>query len=172
MPAPRAGQLRAAREAIDAAAGHLSLDAMRRPVEGRWSAAEILEHLTLAFTLNAAALERPLASGELRVRDPVLHQRLWRVLVVDVGYFPKVEAPPMVLPCGSIEPERSIAAIQEALTSLDAVLTRVAARFGGDVPVANHPYFAGLSVRQWRKFHWRHTVHHMRQLRARVAVRS
>ena len=38
--------------------------------------------------------------------------------------------------------------------------------FGDSVPVSNHPFFAGLTVRQWRKFHWRHAQHHMKQVRA------
>ena len=45
------------------------------------------------------------------------------------------------------------------------------ARFGDRTPLLNHPYFAGMSVRQWRKFHWRHTVHHMKQVSRIVAGR-
>jgi hypothetical protein len=165
--APLDPHLRVAREAIDAATGRLSVETLRHPSEGRWSIAQILEHLTLAFTATVAALEQALASGELRPAEPVLKQKLARVLVVDLGYFPKVQAPKMTVPSGSIPVEGCVVAIQEALTALDAVLTRVEVRFGSAVAVANHPYFGGMSVRQWRKLHWRHTVHHMRQVRAR-----
>ena len=161
--------LQSALDTIDEAAGRLDAPVVARPVAGQWSIAEILEHLTLAFTANAAGLEKALASGELRARHPRFKERLARILVVDVGYFPRVEAPQMTRPHASIPPERSLAAIREGLTALDATLTRVAARFGEAVLVSNHPYFAGLTVRQWRKFHWRHTVHHMRQVRARAA---
>jgi len=163
---PEAEHLRAARAVIDAAAGHLPLDVLRRPRDGRWSIAEILEHLTLAFTANAAALEKSLAAGAPRARSPVLKQKLGRFLVVDLGYFPTAEAPAMTVPSGTVPEERSVSALQDALTSLDAVLTRAADCFGPDTLVVNHPYFGGMSVRQWRKFHWRHTVHHMRQVRA------
>ncbi|HSL21051.1 MAG TPA: DUF1569 domain-containing protein [Vicinamibacterales bacterium] len=155
---------------IHRAAGHLEADVMIRAAEGRWSVAEILEHLTLAFTVNRGTFEKVLGSAVLRARRPTLGQRLLRVLVVEVGYFPRVNAPEATRPRGTIAPERSVAAIGEALTALDATLTRVAERFGEDTPVANHPYLAGLSVRQWRKFHWRHTAHHMRQVRARSAA--
>jgi hypothetical protein len=160
--------LQSALDTIEEAAGTLDARVLAQPVAGRWSIAEILEHLTLAFTANGAVLEKTLASGELRARPPRFKQRLARVLVVDVGYFPRVEAPEMTRPHASIPPERALAAIREALTTLDATLSRVAARFGEAVAVSNHPYFAGLTVRQWRKFHWRHTVHHMRQVRARA----
>lgn len=160
--------LQLALDTIDEAAGRLDAPVMARPVAGQWSIAEILEHLTLAFRANAAGLEKALASGELRARQPRFKERLARILVVDAGYFPRVEAPAMTRPHASIPPERSLAAIREGLTALDATLTRVAARFGEAALVSNHPYFAGLTVRQWRKFHWRHTLHHMRQVRARA----
>lgn len=159
--------LQSARSAIDEAAGALSVGVLARKVDGRWSIAEILEHLTLAFTANAASLEKPLASGELRVRTPVLKQHLGRFVVVHLGYFPRVEAPSMTRPSGTIPVERALPAIREALDSLDATLARVGKKFGENVQVSNHPYFNGMTVRQWQKFHWRHTVHHMKQVRVR-----
>lgn len=157
-----------AREEIEKTAGHLKPDVIARPRQGRWSIAEILEHLTLSLTLNRATLDKALASGEVRARRPRLAQWLARTLVIDVGYFPRAEAPDRTQPQGSIPPERSLAAIREALLALDGTLGRVSDRFGEGVMVANHPYFAGLTVGQWRKFHWRHTVHHMRQVRERL----
>ena len=157
-----------AREAIDRTAGGLSNSVLASPVDGKWSIAQILEHLTLTFTANAAALEKALASGTLRARTPTLAQRIGRIIVLELGYFPRVRAPEMTMPAGSIPLDRSIAAIREGLTSVDAALTAVAARFGEEAAVMNHPYFGGMTVPQWRKFHWRHTLHHMRQVRVRL----
>jgi len=159
--------LQSAREAIERAVEGLSPEIIARGVTGRWSIAEILEHLTLAFSANAAWLERALASGELKARPPKLPELLVRILVVDLGYFPKAKAPELTRPSGSIPRERSVTSIFAALSRLETTLTRVSERFGDEVRVANHPYFAGLTVRQWRKFHWRHTRHHMRQVRDR-----
>jgi hypothetical protein len=155
-------------DAIDHVAGPLDVNTIARPVDGRWSIAEILEHLTLAFTRNAATFEKALASGELRGRPPSFKHRLIRILVVDIGYFPRAEAPEGTRPAGTVPADRSLAALREALTTLDAALTRVQERFGDRAYVANHPYFGGLTVPQWRKFHWQHTRHHMRQVRARA----
>ena len=140
--------------------------------QGTWTAAHIVEHLTLGFMGTRAALEKALASGELRAKRPELRQHLARVLVNDVGYFPRVEAPKLTTPTGSIPAEHSRQAITEALAAMDAALTSAEARFGAAALVANHPYFAGLTVAQWRKFHWRHTRHHMRQIRALLATPS
>ena len=159
--------LRRAREAIDAAAGSLDAGTLGRKADARWSIAEILEHLTLAFTANRTALEKALASGELRARRPTLKQTLGRILVVDAGYFPRREAPSLTRPSGTIPVERALPAIREALDALDGTLERVGHQFGADLLVSNHPYFAGMSVRHWRKFHWRHTLHHMKQVEER-----
>lgn len=157
-------------DAIDSTVGGLAVERIaRREPDGRWSIAEILEHLTLAFKGNTAAFEKALVSGELRARPPVLRQRLLRVLVVDAGYFPRARAPEMTRPSGSLAPGESVAAIRTALQTLDVTLSQVAARFGADALAANHPYLGGMSVKQWRKFHWRHTVHHMKQVTARLA---
>jgi hypothetical protein len=163
-------RLRLALEDIDDAAGTLDAATLARPMPGKWSIAEILEHLTLAFTVNATALEKVLQSGQLRTRRPRLFQRIGRFLVVEAGCFPRVDAPAVTRPHGSIPPERSLAAIRESIERVDATLSRVADRFGERVPVAHHPILGPFSVRHWRKFHWRHTAHHMRQIRHRESL--
>jgi len=159
-------RLLAALEAIDSTAGPLTPEVIGRARDGRWSIGEILEHLTLAFTANAEALEKTVASGQPRVRRPSWKQTLGRILVLNVGYFPKVQAPEMTVPTGAIEPAESLVAIRAGLRRVDAALSRAAVSFGENVAVVNHPYLAGLSVAHWRTLHWRHTLHHMRQVRS------
>jgi hypothetical protein len=159
--------LQRAWERINETAGPMSPVDLAADRPGKWSAAEILEHLTLAFTGTRISLEKALASGELRARAPVLRQRLARTAVTDFGYFPRVQAPERTTPRGSIPPEAAVAAAKEALRALDGTLSRVADRFGSRALVSNHPFFGGLTVDQWRKFHWRHTHHHMKQIGGR-----
>ena len=159
--------LKAAWTEIDGATRGLRPDDLARAASepGRWTIAQILEHLLLAFTGNTKAFEKALASGEVRGRPPMLKQRMGRLLVVDLGYFPKAKAPEMTMPSGSVPPEGIVEAVRAALETLDGTLGRVAERFGAEALVANHPYFGGMTVGQWRKFHWRHAVHHSRQIR-------
>src|SRR5918994_570303 len=119
-----------ARDEIDRAVEGLGAEAIRRARGDAWSIGQILEHLTLAFTVNARSLERALASGELRARPPVLKQRLARIMVVELGYFPRVKAPEATVPTGSVAPERAVSAIRQAIDALDATLTRVSTQFG------------------------------------------
>lgn len=162
--------LKRAHDEIVAATGHLTVEQLARTAGGKWSPALILEHLTLTFRLNVSALEKALASGATKARKPSLYQWLSRVLVLDVGYFPRANAPEGVVPSGSIPPEQVRAAIAEALATLDATLNRAAERFGERTPLLRHAFFAAMTVPQWRRFHWRHVRHHMRQVRARSAA--
>lgn len=161
--------LRLALDDIDRTVGGADAGLLNRRLEGKWSVGEILEHLTLAYTANRQTLEKVLASGELRARTPRLTQRFWRTVVIELGVFPRVEAPDSTRPRGSVPADRGVATIREALVALDETFGRVTARFGDRVPVATHPFFAGLTVRQWTRFHWRHTHHHMKQARRRMA---
>lgn len=162
------GHLKSAQDEIAAATGHLTVEQLARSVGGKWSPALILEHLTLTFRLNVSALEKALAAGETKARRPGLRQRLGRILVLDIGYFPRARAPEAVVPSGSIPPDQVRAAIAEALASLDTTLDRAADRFGAGTPLLKHAFFAAMTVPQWRKFHWRHARHHMRQVRQRT----
>ena len=56
-----------------------------------------------------------------------------------------------------------------ALRAMDLALAGAEQRFGTAALLANHPYFGGLTAAQWRKFHWRHTRHHLKQIRARLS---
>ena len=162
--------LQSALESVETTVGPLSTDRIGCPVAGRWSIAEIVEHLTLAYTLNAAAFEKALESGTLKIRPASVAQRVARFMVVELGLFPRVASPEMTRPRGTVTADRSVVAAREALVQLDATMDRIVERFGERTPSANHPYFAGMGVYHWRKFHWRHTLHHMRQVRQRCAM--
>ena len=162
--------LRRAEEDIRASAGRVPIEVLARPSESGWSGIEILEHLTLAFRANAAALRKAVQKGSARGRTPSTAQALGRFIVINLGYFPRVKAPEATIPTRTIAPEDSLQAIGDAIATLDEAIARAQERFGSRTLVANHPYFGGLTTAQWTKFHWRHTAHHMRQLRERTRV--
>jgi hypothetical protein len=137
-----------------------------RPLQaGKWSAAEILEHLTRAFTSTVKLLENRLASDVATTRRPTWRER-WRILVViEAGCFPTgVEAPKFTLPKG-VASELVLPGFHAALKTMDQTLDRCEQRFGRG-KIAAHFLFGPLSARQWRKFHWVHTRHHAAQLKA------
>ncbi len=164
--------LQRASDAIDRMSTHLSDDVLTRRRPGTWSIAEILEHLSLSYERNAKGFGNVTATEQPRATAPTLRQRLGRVLVVDLAYFPRARAPEPTSPTGAVPPAAIRGRARDALAALDRAMEQAEALLGDRRPLLNHPFFAGMSVRQWRKFHWRHTEHHMKQARAILADRA
>jgi len=157
-------QLELALQAIDAATRGMSGEQLAAHPEGKWSAAEILEHLSIAFGSTARSLDKALASGKPKISPPTLYQRGAALLVANIGYFPPGrQAPEFTRPKG-MEGETALRTIRENLVAMDAAITRCEERFGRGRKIATHPVLGPLSVPQWRKFHLVHTRHHMKQI--------
>jgi hypothetical protein len=153
-------------DAIRSTTGDLPIASLNLRPPGKWSIAEILEHLTLAYRRGALGFTKVAETGEPRAKKPTWQQAIGRMLIVDLAYFPRARAPEPTTPTGGIPVERVRESALEALAALDRAADQAEVRCGLEVPLLNHPYFAGMNLRQWRKFHWRHTVHHMGQVRA------
>jgi hypothetical protein len=158
----------AAKALIEQTVGTATAEELGRPVPGKWSPAQILEHLRLSYHFTTRALDRLLAGEERPLRTPTLWQRIARWVVIDVGYFPKVQAPSAVRPDSAPLSSDPRGGALLALDEMDAALARAEQRFGADRPVVTHPRFAAMSVAQWRAFHLAHTRHHLRQVRERL----
>ncbi len=166
-PTPRDAALGKARALLDEAIGGMSLDDLQRAETGRWSPAQILEHLAKAYGSTAYIMRKAVADGAPKGRAPSWKQRLFAFAIVQGGYFPTgVKAPAITEPSG-VAPEQALAMARDALLDLDQAADACLTRFGPQARVANHPLLGGFTVDQWRRFHWRHTAHHARQIRAR-----
>lgn len=160
-----------------------TLDAIQRETSGmstkqlawhphaKWSAAEIVEHLSLAFTSTSKLMERLLLQGRAEVRTPTLRERLTTLVVVDIGYFPSGrQAPEWTRPRG-LDPARAVEQIRAALAEMDVKIAAAEEKFGSGI-VGVHPIIGPLTAKQWRKFHWEHARHHMKQVRRLRALSS
>jgi len=159
--------LQRALDAIEATTRGLTPEAWRRAAPGQWNSAQILEHLGKAYGSTAYILDKCVTDGTPKGRQPSWRQRVYATLIVDLGYFPTgVAAPEITRPDGLAGIE-ALAYARETLHALDAAASRCDVRFGPRALVANHPILGGFTVRQWRRFHWSHTRHHMRQIAQR-----
>lgn len=145
-------------------AGMSAVDFDRHP-PGKWSAAGILEHLSLTFDGTRRNLQKCLDTRAARATRATLRQRVGVLMVVELGRFPAgVEAPAATRPKG-LSGEAVLDAIRRNLAAMDDVMAQCEAHFGARGKIADHPILGPLSLRQWRRFHWVHTRHHMRQIR-------
>ena len=155
---------------------HATLDADEvarlRGAQGKWSAAEVLEHLLLTYTASTKGLERALAAGKPLATAATAWQGMAKFLVVTLGHFPPGrQAPEMVKPRG-VDAAQVWRELPPALEAMDRALAAAEERWGARRPVVNHPILGPFSVRDWRKFHLAHARHHFKQLEKMKSLRG
>jgi len=143
----------------------LSADHLIRNAEGKWSVAEIIEHLYLTYTGTIKGCGRLLDAGKPLATKSSWKQRAQTFVVVTLGYMPTGrEAPERARPRGA-PPEKVVAEIASALSEMDCLLAQCAGKFGSGAKLMDHPFLGPFSIQQWRKFHLVHGLHHVKQIR-------
>jgi Protein of unknown function (DUF1569) len=156
--------LQRAKDAIAEVTRGMSAEQLTKHPEGKWCAAEILEHLDRVYSTCIPHLQKCLDRGSPTATRPTVWQRLATGLVVDFGYLPSGrKAPEFAVPKGAAA-DQLLRDIPVHLAAMDRVLEECARRFGARRKLANHVILGPLSVEQWRKFHWVHTRHHVKQI--------
>jgi len=151
-------------EAIASATRDISAEDLQRHPEGKWSTAEVLEHLYLTYTGTTKAFERCLQAGEPQARTPMLMDRMRAFVVTGLGHLPEGrKSPKHALPRG-MAVEEVVRDIGPRISAMDDQIAQCEARFGKRTRVLDHPILGPLTGRQWRKFHWVHGQHHLKQI--------
>lgn len=152
------------RSALANAIEGMSLDDFARHPEGKWSSAEILDHLNQTYLGTIKNFERCLSSGKPSASSDRASKRWQRLLVVTIGFFPSGrKSPQRVLPRGT-PVQQLTSEIFENIEQMDRAISECDARFGTDKPVAEHPILGPLYANEWRQFHLVHGTHHARQI--------
>jgi hypothetical protein len=135
---------------------------------GKWSAAQILEHLFLTYKHTDRGLMKCLEQGAPWAKQATLKDRVATFLVVRLGYFPAGrKAPERSVPRG-MSPEDARRAVAPELQKMGASLDDCERRFGVRTKILDHPILGPLTANEWRAFHWVHGRHHARQIRQRL----
>jgi hypothetical protein len=158
------GYLKRLQETIRSVTDGMTQEALTQHPPGKWSVAEILEHLYLSYTGTCKGFTRCLEAGKPLASEPMFKQRLRIMQVIELGYLPNGrKAPDRVRPRG-MPVETVMREICPQLEAMDKLIGESEARYGVGVRVMDHPLIGPLTARQWRKFHWVHGCHHMKQI--------
>jgi hypothetical protein len=153
------------RQAITSATDGMSTEDLTRRANAKWSAAEVLEHLYLTYVGTQKGFERCLRAGKPLGSVPSFRQRAGITLVLELGYFPSGrKAPERALPKG-MPAAQVTAEIGPQIEAMDRIITECEVCYGAHTRVLAHPILGPLTARQWRKFHWVHGQHHVKQIR-------
>jgi hypothetical protein len=134
----------------------------------KWSAAQIVEHLSLAFGATAAGMERIVAAENLEVRRPTMRDRIATFVVCRLEHIPSGrKAPEYTVPQG-IGPQDAIQKLRANLSAMDDAINRAESKWGNRL-IGVHPVLGPLKPDDWRKFHVVHARHHANQI---VAIKT
>jgi hypothetical protein len=149
---------------LESAAEGMSSQQLSWHPEGKWCAAEILEHLYQSYSGTIMGFERVLKAGKPLATRPSLTQRGRNFLVLGLNYMPQGrKAPAAALPKGlPIDKVRS--EFGQKMAAMDAVIAQCEERHGSRIPLLDHPILGPLNAAQWRKLHLLHGRHHRKQL--------
>lgn len=154
------------REALELATAGLTPEQLDRRRGDKWSAAEILEHLSLTYSGTVKGMEKCLAAGKPLATSPTMKQRIAVAVVVGLGHMPEGrKAPERSLPRG-LPANQVLPQIWANLEAMDVAIARCEGQFGSKLKILDHPILGPLSSQGWRKFHWVHGNHHAKQIEA------
>ena len=151
-------------DAISAAIEGVSGDALARRQVGKWSTAEILEHLYLTYTGTIKGFERCLEAGKPMGGRPSAKDRVRVLVVLGFSHLPEGRSAPKNTTPRGISADKVIAEIGAKLAAMDEIIARCESSYGRRTRLLDHPVLGPLTGEQWRKFHWVHGRHHVRQI--------
>ena len=136
---------------------------------GKWSCAQIFEHLLLSYTATTKGTLKAMEIGKPLGGRPTLRDRISTFYVAGLGLLPSGRmAPKQTTPKEGIGLE-SLRQFNDALVAMDATLTDAEKRFGTRVKLLDHPILGPLTAKEWRRFHRTHARHHLKQIARRVS---
>lgn len=135
---------------------------------GKWSCAQIFEHLLLSYTATTKGTVKAMQIGKPLGGKPRLRDRISTFYVAGLGLLPSGRtAPKQTTPRDGVGLE-SLRQFNDALVAMDATLTDAEKRFGTKVKLLDHPNLGPLTAREWRRFHRTHARHHLKQVAERA----
>ena len=152
------------RQEVEASISGLTGEQLSWHPPGKWSAAEVLEHLFLTYTGTIKGFDRFETSQQPRTAA-TWRQRRSKLAVVALGYMPPGrEAPTFARPRG-LPVEKVLSEIGPKIAEMDEVIRRSERKYGTRAKLLEHVFLGPLTGPEWRKFHLVHGRHHLKQVR-------
>jgi len=153
---------------LESATAGVTASGLEQGPSGKWSAAQVLEHLLLTYKNTNKGISKCLEKGVPLATGATFRHRIATLLVVAFGHLPGGrKAPERATPRGMAAEEVRQAIVPE-IQRMESGLRDCEDKFGVENKIMDHPFLGPLTAAEWRKFHWVHGRHHARQIRQRV----
>ena len=135
---------------------------------GRWSVAEVFEHLSVIerqmVQLCGMMLKKAESGGAVRTEGSAFQPFSLDDFVEQVR-DKKLEAPDAARPTGNVSLSDSLASLRQTRAALHDLRPRLEAVDGTQITYP-HPFFGPLNLYQWLAFIGAHEARHLRQIEA------
>lgn len=158
--------LQSALAAIQSATSGMSDEQLAWHPPGKWSSAEILEHLSLAYSRTTERMAPLLDQAQPELRRRTFREWVGGLLVLKLGQIPAGKKAPEALCPQGLSVSEARTQVADRLCLLDQAIAKCEAHFGPRQTVLVHTILGPLSTSEWRRFHCVHTLHHMKQILA------
>jgi len=152
------------KQSLESAVEGMSTEQLSWHPPGKWCAAEVLEHLYLTYTGTIKGFERCLEAGKPLARVPTWKDHFRTFVVVRLGHLPEGRKAPRNATPRGLPAEHVLAQMPEKIRAMDTVIAQAEQKYGRQIKLLDHPILGPLRAREWRKFHWIHGQHHVRQI--------
>jgi len=160
-------ELEQIRREVERVAAAMSPEQWRYAPPGKWSSAQILEHLLLSYTATTKGAQRAMQLGKPLGGEPTLRDRLATFTVAKLGLLPSGRKAPKQATPSNGTAIQSLRQFNDALVAMDASLADAEKRFGRAVKILDHPILGPLNVHDWRRVHLVHARHHLKEIERR-----
>jgi hypothetical protein len=136
---------------------------------GKWTPAQIVEHLARALEMSATTFAARRAKEPMARRGTTLREKLGKAFTFGLGRFPPgLKAPERTTPPPHVDGRAAEAHFRAAVAAWEAAERELIPARRNDLFV-KHPRLGDLTLEEWGRFHAVHSRHHARQIRARLA---
>lgn len=135
---------------------------------GKWTPAQIVEHLALGLMLSAETFQKRRNHAPMSRRPRTPAEKVAKFFIFGLRWFPPGrKAPERATPAAQINRATAEAHFLAGLEAWDQVDRALLPARRADLFV-KHPRMGDLTVEEWMHFHVIHARHHARQIRQRL----
>jgi len=137
---------------------------------GKWTPAQIVEHLALGLALSAETFQARKNHAPMKRRPRTPAEKIAKLFIFGLRSFPPGrKAPERTTPASQIDRASAEAHFLAAVEAWDQVDRALLPERRADLFV-KHPRMGDLTVEEWMRFHLIHARHHARQIRQRLGA--
>jgi Protein of unknown function (DUF1569) len=141
----------------------------QRAPAGKWTPAQIVEHLALGIGWSAEKFQARRAHAPMAARPRTPAETIARLLILGLRWFPPGrKAPERSVPPDAPDRQAAESHFLAAIAAWEQLEKELLPRRAGDLYV-KHPRLGDLSLEDWMRFHTIHARHHARQIRRRLS---